>query len=152
MARFPLNTMAQKRPCGACQACCAVVGVVELAKDQWQHCPNQCDQGCAIYEDRPATCSGYYCLWALGWIDGDERRRPDRLGVIFDWRSYGEILTGETGAADTPVIQVQEVWPGALGEPNVQWLTQRLAERYVLALRPYGSKQVEFVDHQGALG
>jgi hypothetical protein len=139
MARFPLNTIVSFRPCNECQACCTVVGVKEFDKPSWTHCQHQCDIGCAIYEERPPTCRGYHCLYSLGLLDGDERRRPDNLGVIFDLRTENEIITGERLRGEPYTIQVWEIWKGALTESSVQWIINRLKERFVVALRPVGS-------------
>jgi hypothetical protein len=131
--RFPLKTVIDFRPCGECQACCTVVGIKELNKPAFQRCGHQCESGCDIYEDRPETCRGYYCLWAAGLLEGDERRRPDRLGVIFDFRPLDNserVATGKDLA-----IQAWEVWPGALADSD--WLLRRIADRYpVLTVKP----------------
>jgi hypothetical protein len=46
--------------------CCKAVGVVEIAKPGgvWcQHCRS--GKGCAIYEQRFASCRTFYCQWML---------------------------------------------------------------------------------------
>ena len=135
MDRFPLTTLVALRSCEDCQACCMVVGVTELEKGAWTRCTHQCARGCAIYERRPATCRGYSCLWQAGLLEGDESRRPDKLGIICDLRYEG----------DRPVIQAWEVWPGAFHQPNVRALLQQIATRCFLALRPYRSAKIHMI-------
>ena len=35
---------------------------------------------CSIYDDRPACCRDYVCLWREGHFDEDDR--PDKSGII----------------------------------------------------------------------
>ena len=110
MARLPLNTVVNYRSCGSCQACCTVVGVQELHKPHWTRCAHQCEVGCAIYEDRPRTCRGYSCLWAAGLLQGEEERRPDRLGIILDLRSASasdSVRPGDRVVIDQPLVSVE---------------------------------------------
>jgi hypothetical protein len=133
--RFPLKTTVDFRACGDCQACCTILGIKELGKPPWTRCEHQCDRGCNIYEDRPETCRGYSCLWQAGLLDGDERRRPDKFGVIFDVRVEGSEYVRP---GDAVTVQAWEVWPGALEQPNVLWLLNRIRERYPLVIRSRG--------------
>src|SRR5438128_2317660 len=123
MSRFPLNQIVNHRECGKCQACCTVLGIKELNKPNHTVCSHQCDSGCDIYENRPDTCRGYACLWQLGILEGDERRRPDKLGVIFDFRVEGSEYVR---AEDPKTIQAWEVWPGAFQQSNVDWLMRQV--------------------------
>lgn len=43
--------------------------------------------GCSIHDDRPKTCSSFYCGWLLGL--GADDARPDRSGVIVTVRAPG---------------------------------------------------------------
>jgi hypothetical protein len=133
MARFPLSTVVNHRPCGECQACCTVLGIKELGKPTHTRCPHQCEAGCDIYEDRPPTCRGYSCLWQLGILEGDERRRPDRLGVIFDFRVEG---SEHVRPGDQMTVQAWEVWPAAFRQANVEWLMRQLAAKMPVLARP----------------
>lgn len=80
------------KPCGECKACCTTLGVEELQKGNYQPCHNECPTGCAIYDQRPNSCRAYHCGWAGRWVEGDERRRPDKLGVIFDFHIAQDAL------------------------------------------------------------
>lgn len=101
------------RRCGSCRACCTVLAVTELAKQSFTKCANECESGCSAYEQRPQGCADYRC----GWLDGfgDERDRPNRLGVIFD-------RPARHGGA----VVAREVWRGALEEKRVVRHMERL--------------------------
>jgi hypothetical protein len=118
VGRYTLHLVKDVQPCGDCRACCTVLGVQEFDKPNYKSCEQECDKGCAIYERRPASCRSYTCLWKVGWLQGDERRRPDRLGVIFDWQPEHETL------------RVWEVWPGACREPQASYLIEKLRKKY----------------------
>jgi hypothetical protein len=137
MSQFPLNTIVNFRGCGDCQVCCTVVGVQELHKPSWTRCANQCAIGCAIYPERPTTCRGYSCLWAAGLLSGEEDRRPDRLGILFDLRSASDSVR----PGDHVLIQAWEVWPGAMDQPDAAALLQCIAERCLVLVRRYGSEE-----------
>jgi Fe-S-cluster containining protein len=72
------------RACGECTACCTAVSVEELDKGQNVRCQHlSSTSGCAIYQDRPASCRKYNCLWLKGELP--EKYRPDKSGVVFSW-------------------------------------------------------------------
>jgi hypothetical protein len=150
---FPLNTVVSFRSCGACQACCTVVGVEELRKPHWTRCVHQCHSGCAIYEERPRSCRGYSCLWAAGLLDGDESRRPDRLGIILDLRTAGNSASDSIRPGDRVVIQAWEIWPGAFAQPDAASLLNRIAEKCLVVARQYGSDEAAvYLAYHGAAG
>ena len=60
------------RACGDCTLCCKVMAIEEIAKPagQWcRHCKP--GRGCLVYDDRPAECRAFNCLWLM-----DERFGP----------------------------------------------------------------------------
>lgn len=120
------------RSCGKCTACCTIMGVAALNKERYSPCKHVCNQGCAIYADRPQECQLWQCAWKSGWIDGDERRRPDNLGVMFEFR----VLNGNS------FLWVYEVRPNALDDPKVQYLLSRLERKEILVRCKYGSMAV----------
>lgn len=97
------------RACGACTACCAVLGVPELDKPAHRTCAHLRDTGCAVYAERPGSCRSFECQWLRGAleVDGgvDPDLRPDACGVIFDYQpesAFGEVFTAwecEAGAS-----------------------------------------------------
>ena len=84
------------RSCVGCTVCCEVVGVRELKKDRFTKCMHQCEHGCGIYAERPASCAGFVCLWRNGGLG----KRPDKQGFMVDFGPDGLCL-------------VYEGWPGA---------------------------------------
>ena len=125
---------AANRACGECTACCTVMGVVELNKAGYTPCPHDCGR-CAIYESRPKTCRIWSCGWLLGHIEGDERRRPDRLGLMFN----REALAGR------PITVAYEVWPGAAREPNNEYLLRKISQTLPIVLREYQTLKCEVI-------
>lgn len=103
-----------------------------VAKPMFTPCPEQCEQGCAIYAERPAECAAYTCAWLRGhfW----EQHRPDRLGVLFDFIRHGggELRTLEYARA-------LEARPGALDDPRgpANRLLDQLAERIAVHVQRY---------------
>ncbi len=80
------------RTCGACTLCCKVLAVDELDKPMgaWcRHCAP--GKGCGIYEERPAPCRSFACLWLSDSSVPDDLR-PDRSKVVFDSDSGGRRL------------------------------------------------------------
>ena len=106
------------RQCGPCTACCTVMGVVELQKENYQPCRHNCGC-CAIYDRRPSMCRDWSCVWLLGFIEGDEPARPDRLGLIFNRESL----------AGRHVLVAYEVWPRAGREPGNEELLRTMSHR-----------------------
>jgi len=128
--RFPLTVVPapQVRRCGGCTACCASMGVREFGKPMWAVCQHREGDGCGIYQDRPASCREFECLWKQGNLEGDERRRPDNLGLMFT----------AVNNATIPTVAAWEVIPGAL-ERN-HFLLSKMAERLLVYCIPHGEK------------
>lgn len=120
LATFDLDMIdADKLPCGECKACCTVLAVAEYDKPNFTPCKHECDSGCSIYAERPTSCRVWSCAWKSGRL-GDERRRPDKLGVIFDHRPTG--------------VWVWEVWEGAAQNPQVKYLIEKQTKGIVPVL------------------
>ena len=107
------------RSCGECTACCTVLAVDELRKPMRWACDHIHCAGCRIYDTRPQSCREFNCLWLLGEIPGDERARPDRLGVIFDGYQ-------RAGSNESRFVAL-EIWDGAFAEPAAAALIDQLA-------------------------
>lgn len=110
---------ANGRSCGDCTACCNVKAVRELGKPSQVACRHLCQAGCRIYNARPAECREYACFWRQGLIDGDERRRPDKLGVLIDCEPFAR-LPGMLR------LVVWEVVPGAAKTDKVRYVVDKL--------------------------
>lgn len=119
---------AKPQECGDCQACCEVIAIEAFGgKENYQKCQHQCETGCGVYAERPDECKRYYCMWQQGYISGGPDMRPDKLGVLVDFRPANGNRTGN-------VVEAMVFWetrPGALKEPKVKELMQRCrAELY----------------------
>ena len=111
------------RDCGECTACCTVKGVAELGKPTQAACRHLCQLGCDIYQTRPTSCRDYACLWRQGWIDGDERSRPDKLGVLIDYEPFAKI-------PGSVLLVVWEVVAGAAHSEPVQAIVNDLLDNH----------------------
>jgi len=108
------------RTCGDCIVCCVYPGIKELDKGAMVHCPhvklpgpikeNQAyytgacvGSNCAVHDSdaKPECCSGYKCLWLMGF--GDEGDRPDKALMLFDYTHRIE-----NAAEGKPLKQAQE--------------------------------------------
>jgi len=110
---------AADRACGDCTACCTVLAVSELQKPMRWACNHVSCSGCGVYESRPGSCRVFNCLWLRGAISGDDSRRPDRLGLLFD--CFRSSITNELR------FVVFELWNGAFDEPAGAALLAELA-------------------------
>lgn len=136
MARFPLvmvKSEATERACGGCTACCTAIAVHELDKPMWTDCQHQRQgQGCAVYEQRPDSCKSYWCMWQSGMLKGEENR-PDKLGVIFDFRCEGT----------EDAISAWELWEGASDQPQVKKIIDGILKqmnlKVIIIIRRYKS-------------
>lgn len=115
----------QPKSCGECTECCRLLEVVELSKPAHVPCEH-IGKGCEIYETRPQSCRNFQCLWSTGFIEGDERRRPDKLGLMFNPGA-----TKEVGG----VIIAWEVWKDASTEPQARYVLSKLRKYKVLIVR-----------------
>ena len=114
------------RVCGECTACCTILAVGELNKANYQSCPHNCGS-CAIYDSRPRTCRTWCCSWLLGRIEGDEQRRPDKLGLVFSHDQLG----------GKRITVACEVWPGAGKQSNNANLLRTMSQQMPIVLRDY---------------
>ncbi len=122
------------RVCGDCTACCTVMGVAELNKATYQPCPHNCGS-CAIYDSRPRTCRSYCCDWLLGLVEGDERRRPDQLGLLFNHDKM----------AGKPVTVAYQVWPDAARQSNNESVLQEMSQEMPIILLEYQSSKCDVI-------
>lgn len=122
------------RSCGACRACCRILGVETLQKPPFQPCPFLSARGCACYTERPDECREYRCYWLAG--HGDPRDRPDRLGVIFDDH---EPMFASPAFAAIPALVAREILPGARARRRAAALIDALATKMVVFVSAYGA-------------
>lgn len=74
--------LSEQRPCGACQACCNLIGVKEVGKPFGTNCEHQCSAGCGIYDQRPDGCRTFFCFWKVSPHMSDDMR-PDKSGILY---------------------------------------------------------------------
>jgi Fe-S-cluster containining protein len=87
------ETVVPGRSCGTCTLCCKVAAVEEIAKPIGAWCPHCIRQkGCAIYQERPASCRTFYCQWMLAKGLGPEWK-PERAKFALIKSAGGTHLT-----------------------------------------------------------
>lgn len=118
--------------CGTCTACCTVLGVGELRKDDYSRCKHECAGGCSIYKTRPKECRTYQCLW-IASPDMLEDLRPDKLGVILE---VSQLSIG-------PAVVVREVWQDASKSDLARQFIDLVAEQiqgFIYVVKPDGKR------------
>jgi hypothetical protein len=150
MARIPLRITQEScklQVCGDCTECCTVLAISELDKPIWTNCRHQMKSkehagkrgwmdgvGCAIYHTKPTECSTYWCFFSGGMFGSDIKYRPDKLGLIIDFRGV------EEDAAERLPIQFLQVWesrPNALKTPRAKEVIDSLGKKFPIVLRGY---------------
>jgi Fe-S-cluster containining protein len=121
------------RECGSCTVCCTLLSVSEINKSMGQDCVHMGEGCCKIYETRPHSCKVFDCMWLTGHIQGDLRRRPDNLGLMF--------LPPKKVNFPFPVLTVWEVWEGA-AKQNL-YILDKLSKHLVLYILRYKSEERE---------
>lgn len=118
-----------ERACGECHACCKVFDVTELGKSAGVACANLSSTGCAIYAERPRSCSDFQCAWLAGF--GADEHRPDRLGLVLDIQH---------AARGRMFVRATESWPCSSKEPRAQAALAEIASggAAVIVQRPGG--------------
>lgn len=149
-----MTSASEKRPrtCGDCDECCFALGVRPLDKPAFQRCTNQTTEGgCGIYETRPEPCRLYRCAWLEGF--GEERDRPDRLGVVLDRMAPPVAVLERAAAGDAEAIaeceragkrvRVREVRRGALERRRVRtWLKGLHRKGMEVQLMPFMGRKL----------
>ena len=86
--------------CGDCTMCCRVFAIAQLQKSAGKWCQH-CDigKGCKVYDDRPAVCIDFECLWLMSQTEGEPMPpefRPDRCKVVFTGTTDPQIIAANT--------------------------------------------------------
>lgn len=128
-----------ERDCGECSACCTAKGVESLHKPVYTPCTHLSANGigCRIYGDHPDECKKYKCLWRGGHIEGDERRRPDKLGLLFE--------LSQGGAFGQPFVIAWEIRPGAMSEDAARITLDKLTKKFLVYIKLYASKSARIM-------
>ncbi len=73
---------ATARQCGDCGLCCKLLAVDEIGKPPHQWCTHFAPgTGCTIYDERPAACATFKCLW-LRQEELGEEWKPKRSHFV----------------------------------------------------------------------
>jgi hypothetical protein len=113
------------------------MAVPDLGKANYIQCEHVCEKGCGIYAERPESCATFECLWLQGMIDGDERRRPDNLGIMFAEAKTQQVPVRMKGKRNriVPVLIGWEVWPGARTDTKAAHFLGRMAKEAIVIIR-----------------
>jgi hypothetical protein len=72
--------------CGSCTLCCKLLDIPELNKPQGRWCTHcAVGTGCRIYEERPAPCRDFACVWLQSQQEAKPlpaELRPDKSKVV----------------------------------------------------------------------
>lgn len=110
--------------CGTCTMCCKILFVNELKKPKntWcEHCA--IGTGCKVYQDRPASCAGFKCLWLQsqeGFQKLPFKLRPDKCKVVLH----------QSADEKNVVARVDPNYPNAWREKDIGLMLGKLTERY----------------------
>ena len=90
-AKFRKDLTMNFRPCEGCTECCTLLGVTDLEPPKMRMLPckhlspdaNDGKPGCAVYVNRPHSCSGFACAWKMPELSQmPEALRPDKCGIV----------------------------------------------------------------------
>lgn len=135
--------------CGECRACCITPGIPWMDKAAKVPCSHLCDAGCGVQSTKPAECASYECGWMIAMkaakspgsgakredVEGLQRFRPDRCGVIFQF--------ADDFLQTLPSVVAMETRPGGLDTPGVDMVAKGFAAAYnaVLLLDRHGGEK-----------
>lgn len=133
------DTRIEGRSCGECDQCCTIMAIKDtLNKPNYTPCQHlnvlNPEGHCGIYEDRPAACKGFKCLWLSGDF-GRDIDRPDKLGlmaVAFE-APMGRYIYAITLWAKSPEI---------LKEPKIKYMLKKIAEVRPVIIRSETTYQI----------
>ena len=135
---LPLDVVEPPGGCGSCQACCIMLAVPELSKPTRTRCQHLCDEDrdggrCVIYNDRPKSCRDYMCMYRAGLMENNPDLRPDRLGIIIDFRAK-ELASPDPGI---DIFSVWELWEDAIERPFVKDILDKLGSHCIVVIRRF---------------
>jgi hypothetical protein len=89
MEATAIATAVPGRTCGSCAMCCKLHHIPELEKPVGVWCRHVVrGRGCGIYDDRPASCRSFFCLWMLDPALGPEWK-PERAKFVLHMQGNG---------------------------------------------------------------
>jgi hypothetical protein len=100
--------------CGSCTLCCKLleIGELEKPKDHWcTHCTP--GSGCRIYENRPASCRDFACLWLQSQEEAKPlppELRPDKSKVVLYFNEDRKDMLGACDPASPHAWKEQAIF------------------------------------------
>ena len=86
-------TIARTRACDGCTMCCKMLAIEPLQKAMGVWCPHTVKgRGCGIYDQRPAPCRQFECLW-LATDEMPDYWRPDRARMVVAGDETGTLIS-----------------------------------------------------------
>lgn len=143
----PMPSNIAPRQCGDCGLCCRVLAVEALAKPAHVACDHYADGvGCTIYDQRPAACRSFRCLW-LDQPALAENWKPNRSHIVLHLAaSDGQLIA--TVDPDHPEAWQQPERRQALRD----WATRGLSEGFQVIVK-IGPRMIAIMpDHDIDLG
>ncbi len=125
---------AARRVCGSCTECCTALSIPVILKPAGTPCLNLIPKpghGCEVYEDRPAACRDFKCLWLQG-MPGAER--PDASGVMFT-------VTDDRSQYPKQVLVARELREGAIDESMTLLMRLAKGQLIILVTGPTGERR-----------
>lgn len=119
-----------KNLCGECDVCC-IVPRIDKAEVFWKDCDKEAGQicekltkhGCSVYEDRPASCKNYECLWlqlSKKLKDFSVEWRPDNLKIV--------VSTFNNPDLGKFIFTIKELEEGSLDFNNLDLVTGKFLD------------------------
>lgn len=147
MTTRPLPILTQ-RECGRCSACCTALateepddatgpGTKQAGKDCRFLRPTSA-KPCGVYDQRPAMCRDFRCVWAAGALGVADR--PDKSGLVLT------IQTSDTKfRPDGPqhALLATEVWAGAARTTGAHVIKSLADTTLVFVQRRDGTRYLE---------
>lgn len=119
--------MSSGRVCGECKACCQgwlSANILGHEMKPGTPCHFITDNGCSIYESRPAVpCRTFVCGWLRPDSPFPDGFRPDQLGIIFVPITWQErrawILVPAGREPDDELLALMRQYSASTGEPHM---------------------------------
>lgn len=89
--------------------CCKLLAIEEVASPACRWCSHAIPgKGCGIYQDRPAPCRDFECLWLKVGLPAE--LRPDKSRVVLDSTTDGNRLVAHVDPASPDAFRRGPVW------------------------------------------
>ncbi|PZQ58094.1 MAG: zinc/iron-chelating domain-containing protein [Phenylobacterium zucineum] len=113
------------KTCGSCTLCCKVLAVEALGKPVGTWCQHRTARGCGIYEDRPAACRSFECIWLMD-PEMPHRFRPDQTKVVLDQDAEARWLVARCDPANPQAWRRGAIYQALKTYARSTWGTGRI--------------------------